>query len=244
MIEARIIDRGRGPEIEGTRITVYDILDYHLDGWHRDMIADNFDISSAQVEIAIRYIDEHRDEVMAVYQKMLERDARGNPPELQAKLDALRGAPMPWRGNSARPRSGRHWIRGFLADINVGKQRRAILRIWTSDTWRDLWDPLGLQVFDFGALGLSDRSPDSLIWRTCQREQLVLITANRNEEGPDSLEATIRDENQPDSLPVVTIANANRVLHDRNYAEMVAERLLDYLIRIDEVRGTGRIYVP
>jgi uncharacterized protein (DUF433 family) len=92
MIEARIIDRGRGPEIAGTRITVYDVLDYHLDGWHRDMIADNFDVSSAQVEIAIRYIDEHRDEVMAVYQKMLERDALGNPPELQAKLDALRGS--------------------------------------------------------------------------------------------------------------------------------------------------------
>jgi uncharacterized protein (DUF433 family) len=90
MIEPRIIDRGRGPEIEGTRITVYDVLDYHLDGWHRDMIADTFDISSGQVEVAIRYIDEHRDEVMAVYQKMLERDARGNPPELQAKIDAGR----------------------------------------------------------------------------------------------------------------------------------------------------------
>ncbi len=92
MIEPRIINRGRGPEIEGTRITVYDILDYHLDGWHRDMIADNFDLSSDQVEVAIRYIDEHRDEVMAKYKKMLERDARGNPPELQAKLDALRGS--------------------------------------------------------------------------------------------------------------------------------------------------------
>jgi uncharacterized protein (DUF433 family) len=92
MIEPRIINRGRGPEIEGTRITVYDILDYHLDGWHRDRIAVTFRISSAQVETALRYIDEHRDEVMAAYQKMLERDARGNPPELQAKLDALRGS--------------------------------------------------------------------------------------------------------------------------------------------------------
>jgi uncharacterized protein (DUF433 family) len=26
MLEAKIIDRGRGPEIEGTRITVYDVL--------------------------------------------------------------------------------------------------------------------------------------------------------------------------------------------------------------------------
>jgi uncharacterized protein (DUF433 family) len=91
MTEPKIIDRGRGPEIEGTRITVYDILDYHLDGWHRDMIAVTFDISSDQVEVALRYIDEHRDEVMAVYQKILERDERGNPPELQARLDAIRG---------------------------------------------------------------------------------------------------------------------------------------------------------
>jgi hypothetical protein len=56
--------------------------------WHRDRIASLFRISSRQVEAAIRYIEEHRDEVMADYQEMLERDARGNPPELQAKLDA------------------------------------------------------------------------------------------------------------------------------------------------------------
>lgn len=88
MIEARIIDRGRGPEIAGTRITVYDVLDYHKQGWHRDLIAVTLSLSSCQVEAATRYIEEHRDEVMAAYQQMLERDARGNPPELQAKLDA------------------------------------------------------------------------------------------------------------------------------------------------------------
>ena len=42
MLEAKIIDRGRGPEIAGTRITVYDILDYYDSGWHRDLIADQF----------------------------------------------------------------------------------------------------------------------------------------------------------------------------------------------------------
>ncbi len=91
MLEAKIIDRGRGPEIAGTRITVYDVLDYHKTGWHRDMIADTLSLSSQQVEVAIRYIDEHRDEVMEVYARILARDARGNPPELKAKLDALRG---------------------------------------------------------------------------------------------------------------------------------------------------------
>ncbi len=135
-------------------------------------------------------------------------------------------------------------MRGLLADINIVKHRRALLTIWTSEAWRELWDAMGLKIYDFSALGLRDDAPDSVIWRTCQGERLVLVTANRNDDGPDSLEATIRDENRPDSLPVVTIANARRLLHEREYAERVAESLLDLLIRIDEVRGTGRLYVP
>ena len=123
-------------------------------------------------------------------------------------------------------------------------QRDALLSIWTSDTWRDFWDGLGLSVETFRTLGLSDTASDAWIWRTCQREGLVLITGNRNDDGPDSLEATIRNENQPESLPVITIGDADRVLRDRLYAENVAERLLDYLMRIDEVRGVGRLYVP
>ena len=51
-------------------------------------------------------------------------------------------------------------------------------------------------------------------------------------------------ENQPDSLPDVTISDQDRVLQDRIYAEKVAVKLLEYLIRIDEVRGAGRLYVP
>ncbi len=71
-----------------------------------------------------------------------------------------------------------------------------------------------------------------------------MITGNRNDDGADSLEATIRNENQTDSLPVITVANADRVLQDRRCTEEVAESILDYLMRIDEVRGAGRIYVP
>jgi hypothetical protein len=135
-------------------------------------------------------------------------------------------------------------MRGILADINVGAQVRALLSICTSDTWRDLWNDLGLAVESFPNLGLPYNAPDGLIWTTCQREGLVLITGNRNDDGPDSLEATIRNENQADSLPVITIADTDRALQDRLYAEKVAERLLERLIAIDDFRGTGRIYVP
>src|SRR5262249_27095476 len=88
MIEAKIIDRGRGPEIAGSRITVFDVLDYLQEGWHPVESALNFRLSTRQVDAAVNYISEHRDEVMAEYQQILERCARGNPPELQAKLDA------------------------------------------------------------------------------------------------------------------------------------------------------------
>jgi uncharacterized protein (DUF433 family) len=86
--EALIHDRGRGPEIRGTRITVYDILDYLLGAWHPDRIAAFLRLSSRQVNAAVEHINEHKLEVMREYVKIPERCARGNPPELQAKLDA------------------------------------------------------------------------------------------------------------------------------------------------------------
>ena len=79
MIEAKIIDRGRGPEIAGTRITVYDVLDYYKEGWHRDVIASTLRLSSRQVEAAIRYIEEHRDEVMPEYEECWPATSHGQP---------------------------------------------------------------------------------------------------------------------------------------------------------------------
>jgi uncharacterized protein (DUF433 family) len=87
-MHAAIIDRGRGPEIAGTRITVYDIWDYLKEGCHHTAIASTLRISSTQVQAAIQYIDEHKDEVLAEYQKMLDREAQGNPPEIRAKLQS------------------------------------------------------------------------------------------------------------------------------------------------------------
>jgi uncharacterized protein (DUF433 family) len=87
-----IIDRGRGPEIEGTRITVYDVLDYRKHGWHRDRIAAMFRLSSQDVQAAFDYIDQHKVEVMESYQKILQRHRDYEyPPEVQAKIDQCRG---------------------------------------------------------------------------------------------------------------------------------------------------------
>jgi hypothetical protein len=93
-------------------------------------------------------------------------------------------------------------------------------------------------------LGLEPDASDRAVWEACQREQVILLTANRNDAGPDSLEATIQRHNTPASLPVFTLANEQRVLRDRLYAAAVADRLLEFLFDIDSYHGTGRLYVP
>jgi hypothetical protein len=108
----------------------------------------------------------------------------------------------------------------------------------------EFWQHLGLTVPSFTDLGLDPRSPDVDVWRACQAAELILITANRNDDGPDSLEMTIRTLNTPQSLPVLTLADANRVLNERSYAELVCDKLLEYLYDIDGLRGTGRLYLP
>jgi hypothetical protein len=45
-------------------------------------------------------------------------------------------------------------------------------------------------------------------------------------------------------LPVFTIADMNEFRTNSSYVERVVEALYDYLMRIDDVRGTGRLYLP
>lgn len=88
-----IVNRGRGPEIAGTRITVFDVMDYLKHGWHRDRIAAMFRLSSRDVQAAIDYIESHREDVEAEYQGILERHRSYRyPPDVQAKVDRCRQA--------------------------------------------------------------------------------------------------------------------------------------------------------
>jgi uncharacterized protein (DUF433 family) len=87
----QIIDRGRGPELAGTRFTVFDMIPYLKKGHPPDYIASVCGLSVEQVETLIAYIENHKDEVMALNQEIEERVARGNSPEVEAKLQASRG---------------------------------------------------------------------------------------------------------------------------------------------------------
>jgi uncharacterized protein (DUF433 family) len=83
-MKPKIINRGRGPELEGTRITVYDVWDYAKHNDHHTYIAAILGISSDEVLTALDYIEQHKAEVVAEYKKILDRHAQGNPPEIEA----------------------------------------------------------------------------------------------------------------------------------------------------------------
>lgn len=132
----------------------------------------------------------------------------------------------------------------LLADVNVeGHVARLVARM-QADYWRGLWDDLDLHALRFGDLGLSPRATDAEVWQLCQQQRLYLVTNNRNDDGPDSLEATIRALNTATSLPVFTLADADRILQSKDYAERVVESLFDQLLRIDALQGTGRLFLP
>jgi uncharacterized protein (DUF433 family) len=111
-MSAAIIDRGRGPEIEGTRITVYDVL-YKLE-WNRtpSEIATDYQLTPDELQAALDYIDAHRQEVEAEWQKIKARIARGNPPELQARLDAIHAEMAPIWAEMRRKKAMRNGDEG------------------------------------------------------------------------------------------------------------------------------------
>jgi uncharacterized protein (DUF433 family) len=89
-MDLAIIDRGRGPEIAGSRITVYDVLAETQAGASPAQLAEWYQLDLAQIELALRYIEEHREEVLNDYREIKARHARGNPPEVKARLEAAR----------------------------------------------------------------------------------------------------------------------------------------------------------
>ena len=133
---------------------------------------------------------------------------------------------------------------GILPDANsIGQVHALVLRM-QAEPWTEFWTELKLVLRRFEDVGLAQDSSDSTIWHTCQAQQLILITDNRNQDAPDSLEATIRQHNQPHHLPVFTIGDLDKFQESREYAERVLINLYDYLTRIDELRGTGRLFLP
>ena len=70
---ATIIETGRGPTIAGTRITLYDVMEYLKDDWHPKHIAMRLRLTPEQIAGAMAYLKEHETEMEQRYADMLRR---------------------------------------------------------------------------------------------------------------------------------------------------------------------------
>jgi uncharacterized protein (DUF433 family) len=67
-----IIRTERGLTIAGTRITLYDVMDYVTAQYPPKFIQGLFDLTEDQINTALAYIEAHRPEVEAEYQHVLQ----------------------------------------------------------------------------------------------------------------------------------------------------------------------------
>lgn len=132
----------------------------------------------------------------------------------------------------------------LMSDNDVQGQVVRLVDICQTSSWLDLWRDLDCVLCTFSDFNLTADATDAAIWHACQENQVLLITGNRNADGAESLEATIRRHNIRQSLPVLTLADPDRIFRDMHYAESVVARLFDVLVDVDVLRGTGRLYFP
>ncbi|MBF2029152.1 MAG: DUF433 domain-containing protein [Oscillatoriales cyanobacterium C42_A2020_001] len=72
---AEIIRTERGLTISGTRITLYDVMDYVKSQYPPKFIGSLFDLTETQMSVALAYIEANRAEVEAEYQVVLQQAA-------------------------------------------------------------------------------------------------------------------------------------------------------------------------
>lgn len=119
-----------------------------------------------------------------------------------------------------------------------------VLRILKGPEWNELWTAANVGSYFFADFNLKERMSDIELWRFCQTEGLMIVTANRNMDGPDSLEWALRTEITQTSLPVVTISDVQALDSDRSYIRRVAIQLLETIYDVETLRGSGRRYIP
>ena len=128
----------------------------------------------------------------------------------------------------------------ILVDHNMEGQATLLGGTLVTEGWLDL---VAVRLVTFVEVGLPFDSSDRSVWRFIQSQQMLLLTDNRSMKGEDSLEQTLREENTPTSLPILTIGSVNR-LDEREYREECAERLIEIILDLDNYLGASRIFIP
>lgn len=110
----------------------------------------------------------------------------------------------------------------------------------TSEGWLDTLD---IRFVGFDEAELPINSSDRVVWRFAQENQMILLTANRSMKGEDSLEQVLREECLPTSMPVVTLANVDRIV-EREYREECVDRLIEIALYLENYLGISRLFIP
>ncbi|NJR62806.1 MAG: ACP S-malonyltransferase [Cyanobacteria bacterium CRU_2_1] len=129
----------------------------------------------------------------------------------------------------------------FLVDHNLERHAVVLLGNIANQGWLEA---VPIRFVFFQEVELSIDSNDRIVWHVAQANQMILLTANRKMKGKDALEKVLREENKSDSLPVITIGNADRVLDERAYRDQCVDRLLEIVIDIENYMGVGRLFIP
>lgn len=87
-----------------------------------------------------------------------------------------------------------------LIDHNLKGHALVFFGAIASQGWLDL---VNIQFVTFEELDLPMDSDDRVVWRLAQKNQIVLLTANRSMKGKDSLEQVMREESTQESLPII-----------------------------------------
>lgn len=90
--EITIVDRGRGPQLSTSRITVQDVVPYlQLKCGHDEILRIMPVLSVAEIQVVERYVQEHYDEVMEEDRQIRILNAtRRNPPHVEERRTRTR----------------------------------------------------------------------------------------------------------------------------------------------------------
>ena len=131
-----------------------------------------------------------------------------------------------------------------MADNDVRGHVVRLLEMCRSSPLYELWRGLHVELCTFDDFDLAENASDATVWRACQEHGVILITANRNADWPESLEITMRNENSSQCLPVLTLSDRDRIPGDRQYAEAVFQRLIEVIMDLENLRGAARFFLP
>jgi hypothetical protein len=128
----------------------------------------------------------------------------------------------------------------LLSDHDIELYVRLLWGEFAPEEWREFGVS---RMATFADVALHREATDRLVWQFCQRHTAVLLTGNRNMEDADSLEAVLRELNEPNSLPILTIAKPQRIV-ESIYREDCAYHIAGIVQDLEKYRGAARIFVP